>query len=515
MARRTTSVPDVDYIPGITAENNPRRGGNFRTATPERQDEALRALEAFGPSIPQRLESEAEAHRRAIARPSTPPEKKASSERRIERITHFLESAGSFSTGMGKSTRAISEASQMPIEAARIRSRQEGQLIVPEAGLFYPNKYDMTMEAASSHSRRPEHLISSMLAIPRLSATSSPQAELQGGAGLSFIKTHGHHGTVTFTDDNVKRINSALLAKNTKPAEGDVYDYSKDLIPHSGTHVLSSLSPSVLGALASHHHGEREGFKATTSDWFKGATINAPGSLSDALSDFGNLGMGGWVKGRIAAHAFDNPIETFSSLSTGGSHKIPSYTLNTIKNSDQLYRAGVYHHLGDITHGEAWHREHPDAKSIIEKASKLPHWSDPTATMDVHSGKLSTGLDTSTQEFLGDSIRPPSLFNKNIMASKAPKHPLSTKEAPILQTMPDMGYFIGEEAHNRVARSSHFRSGAGVSTPSEVLQALGWAGRQAQVQGQTLKGLRGATDVSQIIDPNQINQLAPLRTYKA
>ena len=47
MARRTTSVPDVDYAPGLTPETNPRLGGNFRTAPEERQAAALAGLEAF------------------------------------------------------------------------------------------------------------------------------------------------------------------------------------------------------------------------------------------------------------------------------------------------------------------------------------------------------------------------------------------------------------------------------------------------------------------------------------
>lgn len=504
MAR--TPVTAGSYIPGLTPENNPRRGGNFNTATAQRQEEALAGLESFGSRIPERVDAEIDAATRKLAGGANPQSKKQA-EGVLTRLNHFQESMGTYSTSMAQSVRSVRDAALMPIEAARLQSRTEGRLIVPEAGKFYGTKYEMTHAAAQSHSRDPQHMVSAMLATPVLSALSDPQTELQAGSGLSFIKAHGHHGSVTLSDENVKQINTQLSNKK---------EFSGDLISHSGTHPLSTLPPAVLAGLATHYRAAQQGRVGATSHWFAGATINAPDSLSDALHDFGNLGAGGWTKGARAVRTFNNPIEEFGKVSTEGAHKIPSYTLNTLKNSDELYRAGVHHYLGSVTHGQAWHEQNPDAAHIIGKAASLPQWKDPTYTGDVHSGKLSSGLPTAAQEGLGDILRPENLFKG--MLPRATPHPRSTRTSPILQTPSDMGYFIGEEAHNRASRSSHFVTGASglqVPAPAEVTQALGWAGKQAQDKGETLKSIRGASDISQIINPNQINQLNPLRTYRA
>ena len=504
MARRTTSVPDVDYAPGLTPETNPRRGGNFRTAPEERQAAALAGLEAFGSRVPERVSSELETQQRVLSGKAA-PEKKKQAEGIINRLSHFQEALGTYATSMSQSVRAVTEAARMPIEAARLQSRQEGRLIVPEAGLFYPKKYEMTRDAALSHSRDSSHLISTLLATPDLSALSDPQTELQGGSALSFIKAHGHHGSVTLSDNDVKNINSDLSKKGGF--------HSQDLIPHSGTHPLSTLPPSVLAGLATHYRAANQGKVSKTSHWFAGSTINAPDSLSDALHDFGNLGAGGWTKGARAVATFNNPIESFGQMSTGGSHKVPSYSLNTIKNSNDLYRAGQHHYLGMVTHGDEWTRQNPDAINIVEKAARLPHWSDPTYTGDVHSSQLSSGLAPKVREGLGDILRPTHIF-KGATALEGGVR----RGHPFLQTAPDMGYYIGEEAHNRASRSSHFvtaANGLKIPAPVEVTQALGWAGKQAQDSGETLRNIQNATDVSQIINPNQINQLKPLRTYKA
>ena len=502
MVRR--AVPDADYVPGLSSETNPRRGGTFRTAPQARQEEALSGLESFGSRIPERLSAEIETQKR-IATGNANPSKKKAAAGVVNRLSSFQESLGTHATSMLRSVRAVSEAAQMPIEAARLQSRQEGRLIVPEAGKFYPTKYEMTRDVATSHSRDPRHILSTLLATPQLSPLTDPQTELQGGAALSFLKAHGHHGSVTLSDENVKQINSHLISKG----------YKQDIIKNSGVHPLSTLSPPVLAGLATHHRAVSTGEKpSTTSNWFTGATINAPDSLSDALVDFGNLGMGGWTKGASAARTFDNPTSFFSEASSGGAHKVPSYTLNSIKNSAELYRAGVHHHLGVLTHGEAWHQQHPEARDIIGKAAKLPQWSDPTYTGDVHSSALSSGLPPATRAGLGDILRPDNLFK----GATGLKRGTEVRGHPFLQTAKDMGYFIGEEAHNRASRSSHFVTGVNglqIPSPVEVTQALGWAGKQAQDKGQTLRGIRQATDVSQIVNPNTINQLSPLRTYKA
>lgn len=504
MARRdSASVPDVDYVPGLSSENNPRRGGTFRTATEARQQEALEGLKNFGTKIPERVSAEIEKEQRVLSGKAK-PQRKEQAEGIVNRLTRFQESLGTYSMGMSQSVRAVSEASRMPIEAARLQSRQEGRLIVPMAGLFYPMKFEMTQEAATSHSRDPGHLISTLLATPKLSSLTDPQTELQGGSALSFLKAHGHHGSVTLSDRDVHTINNALLERG-----GDV---SNDLIKHSGTHPLSTLPPAVLAGLAVHHRAISQGKKSTTSHWFSDSKINTPGSLSEALYDFGNLGMGGWTKGAEAVRTFDRPYDIFGQKSVGGAHKRPSYTLNTLKNASDLYKAGVYHHLGYVTHGESWVRENPDALNIIEKASKLPHWTDPTYTGDVHSSQLVSALPHDVREGLGDILRPENLFTG---ASGLPR---STGRHPFLQTASDMGYFIGEEAHNRASRTAHFVTGINgvkIPQPVEVTQALGWAGKQAQDKGETLKNIMGATDISQIVNPNEINQLSPLRKYKS
>jgi hypothetical protein len=505
MARKDkTPVPDVDYVPGLSAENNPRRGGNFRTATEERQQAALEGLKNFGANIPQRVSSEIESEKRVLSG-NAKPDKKKQAEGIINRLTQFQEALGTYSTGMSQSVRAVTEAARMPIEAARLQSRQEGRLIVPEAGLFYPKKFEMTRQAAQSHSRDTGHIISTLLATPRLSVLSDPQTELQAGSALSFLKAHGHHGSVTLSDNDVKRINSDLIAKGKSHAQ--------DLIPHSGTHPLSTLPPSVLAGLATHHRAINEGNKSTVSHWFSESKINAPDSLSDALHDFGNFGAGGWTKGADAVRTFNNPYELFGKKSIGGGHKVPSYTLNTLKSSSDLYNAGVHHFLGHLTHGEEWARQNPDSVNIIEKASRLPHWTDPTYTGDVHSSKLSTGLPPEVTRGLGDILRPANIFTG---ATALPRG--GGRGHPFLQTAPDMGYYIGEEAHNRASRTSHFVTGVSglkIPSPVEVTQALGWAGKQAQDKGETLRNIQRATDMSQIINPNQINQFSPLRTYKA
>jgi len=504
VARRTTSVPNVDYIPGLTPETNPRRGGNFRTAPEERQAAALAGLEAFGSRIPERVSSELETQQRVLSGKADPAKKKQA-EGIITRLSHFQEALGTYSTGMSQSVRAVTEAARMPIEAARLQSRQEGRLIVPEAGFFYPKKYEITRDAALSHSRNSSHLVSTLLATPDLSALSDPQTELQGGSALSFIKAHGHHGSVTLSDNDVQNINSDLSKKGGF--------HSQDLISHSGTHPLSTLPPSVLAGLATHYRAANQGKAGKTSHWFAGATINAPDSLADALHDFGNLGAGGWTKGARAVRTFNNPIESFGQMSTGGSHKVPSYSLNTIKNSHDLYRAGQHHYLGMVTHGDEWTRQNPDATNIVEKAARLPHWSDPTYTGDVHSSQLISGLDPKVREGLGDILRPTHFFTGATALEGGVR-----RNHPFLQTAKDMGYYIGEEAHNRASRSSHFvtaANGLKIPAPVEVTQALGWAGKQAQDRGETLRNIQNATDISQIINPNQINQLKPLQTYKA
>ena len=71
------------------------------------------------------------------------------------------------------------------------------------------------------------------------------------GSALSFIKAHGHHGSVTLSDNDVKNINSDLSKKGGF--------HSQDLIPHSGTHPLSTLPPSVLAGLATHYRAATQG----------------------------------------------------------------------------------------------------------------------------------------------------------------------------------------------------------------------------------------------------------------
>ena len=499
------TLPDTDYVPGLSAENNPRRGGNFRTATPEMQEEALKGLESFGSKLPQRINETIASETRVLSGTARPQRKKEA-KGIINRLSSLSEQLkGTPTTGMGRSVRAISEAAQMPVEAARLQSRETGKLIIPQAGLFYPEKLTMSAEAALSHSHDPRHVVSTLLATPELSPLSDPQTETQGGAALSFLKAYGHHGSVTLTDENVKQINSDLMNKKGKT-------HSKDFIKHSGTHILSTLPPSVLAGLAAHHRASEGGKTATTSHWFEGSHINAPGDLSSALVDFGNFGAGGWTKGSRAARMFDDPFTHFSEMTKGGQHKARSYTLNTIKNTNDLYKAGVHHYLGVLTHGDAWHQENPDAASILGHASKLPAWRDTTYTGDVHSSQLAVGLEPGLRTGLGDIQRPEELFKGATV--------LKTRGGqghPFLQTSPDMGYYIGEEAHNRVARSKNFTidvAGSRYNAPVEVVQALGWAGKQAQDKGESLKRIRSAEFHSSIIDPNTINQLSPLRKYR-
>jgi hypothetical protein len=497
------NIPDADYIPGLSAENNPRRGGTFRTAPEQRQQEALEGLAQFGARLPERVSAEIATQQRVLSGTAVPAKKEAA-EGVLQRLVHFQEALGTYPTGMSTSVRAVGEAARMPIEAARLQSREEGRLIVPRAGLFYSDKFNMTREAAMSHSQDPGHLVSTLLATPQLSSLTDPQTELQGGSALSFLKAHGHHGSVTLSDRDVATINSALVKK------GGVH--TADLVPHSGTHPLSTLSPSVLSGLAVHYRAASQGKQGTTSSWFAESKIHAPDDLSDALNDFGNLGMGGWTKGSQAVRMFDSPHEIFGKKSEGGAHKRPSYTLNTIKNASDLYRAGVHHLLGSITHGEEWHRQNPEASEILEKAVKLPHWTDPTYTGDVHSSQLSSGLPREARSGAGDILRPENLF------TGATGIPRASGRSQYLTGAPDMGYFIGEEAHNRVSRTTHFVTGANgvkIPTPVEVTQALGWAGKQAQDKGESLRGIQRATSTAQIINPNDINQLAPLRKYRA
>lgn len=500
---------DPSYSPTFVGGQNPRRGGNFRTATEQRQEEAKKGLVDFGINLPARLSSEIETQKRVATGDADPAKKK-----QALGIVNRLQEAYSMmrgkpvETSITRSVNAVTNAARMPIEAARIASREQGRLVIPEAGLFYAHKFDLTSGAASAHARdmnvndRHNHLVSSLIATPQLSPMTDPQTETQGGAGLSFIRAYGHHGAVNFSDENAREINASIK----DPAHH---------LKRSGLHSLSELSPHVLSRLASHHRASvtAEG-KSKYSDMFSSSTLHLPGSLSDAMADFGNLGTGGVTKGARAIEHFNKPLESFGGEPTSkGSHKVGEYTLDSLKYAKPEYRAGVTHWLGLRTHGDAWAAQHPEAKQAVLKAKDTPEWQVPHGTMDVHSSQVASALDPELRSAVGgELLRPDKLFkNETALPTARGKH-------PFMQTGPDMGYYIAEEAHTRAGRTGHFTldiDGTKVHAPGEVTQALGWAGKQAQDKGESLRNIMSAQSHSGIIDPNTINQLKPLRTYRS
>ncbi len=500
---------DPSYSPTFVGGQNPRRGGNFRTTSPQRQEEAKKGLVDFGINLPARISSEIEAQKR-VASGNADPAKKKQALGVVNRLqeAHSMMRGKPVETSLTRSVNAVVSAARMPVEAARIASREQGRLILPEAGLFYAHKFDLTSGAASAHARgmgindRHNHVVSSLIATPQLSPMTDPQTETQAGAGLSFIRAYGHHGSVNFSDENARQINASI----------------KDPTHHlkrSGVHSIAELSPPVLAKLASHHRASvtAEG-KSKYSDMFSTSKIDLPGSLSDAMADFGNLGTGGVTKGARAIEYFDKPLESFGGAPTsGGAHKVGSYTLDSLKYANPTYREGVTHWLGLHTHGDAWAQQHPEAHQSVLKGKDTPEWHVPHGVIDTHAGQLHSALDPELRSAVGGEILRPENFFKNETAL-----PKASGRHPFNQTGADMGYYLAEEANTRAGRTKHFTidiGGTSVSAPGEVTQALGWAGKQAQDKGESLRNIMSAQSHSGIIDPNNINQLKSLRTYRA
>ena len=462
---------------------HPRGGFTFRDLPAETQSAAHSAMEEMhgqAPDFANQLSSQIdELHAKMGRKGGASPARQTQMD--VLQQTH--QHLQNMPRGMEASVQRVTETAMAPVHAVRQLGKETGELHPVLAGEFYPERHRIGQaisESAFGHD--PDAAQRLRLAMPEFSARSTPEMEVQGGAGMAAMMLHGEHVGVHVTQRAAGMFNSLKGGSGgIKPMKGGSYSLAE----------LSEHHPQAT-ALLLQHHAKRMGLVGSgTGDETKnytperlavtqqrraildkGTRLDLPTQLEKPMgamvSGYGDVGF---PKGGRAIARFHSDPGEFGDTQF---HKIPTYTWN-IHNMDPAIAAGTHHFLGVLAHGKKWLDANPEAHAALSAVKNHPAWHDPSSTMDVWSGRVASGLPLHATKLLGDEATNPDKMLKN--------RGMPNRQGGARYGSPsDVGYLWGEEAHRQAASSMsvHVPGIGRIQAPPHVVQSLSWYGVQAE-----------------------------------
>ena len=515
----------VPRAEGILA--HPREHYHWGDVPAEHRQAALTAAEglATSPQLHEVVHSEHLRAQQSIARSQqegkvpTPTQHE-----RLEVTGRALEKVqgGLGETGMGPSVSSVSRAAMAPIQAARKEYKRTGKMVNIFAGMYYPMRRRIGEKIGNyTFGKGSRESAGVQLAGPEFSARTPPPIEVRGQAGLAGVMQGGGEIGVHLSHQLADYLNKPGVVKGGQ-------DFPP--VTHGQTDFLTLArhNPPTAAMLLGHGYNVSRGGSrerkmsenklARDMAMAEGARIEIPDIMHPAVKALmGASGQGGYPKVSRAMQLFHSNPEEFGG---GAMHKVGSYTWN-IHEADPHHEKGLHHFLGALTYGDHWFAMHPEAEAHIRRASAQPAWHDPTSTMDMWSGRLSSGLDMDVARSLtvpgdkgGDKgYTNPELFMHlaGLGGTRAPQgHPLGKAS--------DLGYLYQEEAHRQAAQKMSVKlpGGGRVRAPASAVQSLSWFGAQALAEPTAFgPGPGHKTLVPQTMgDPAGLNPLSAPPMYR-
>lgn len=506
---------------------HPREGLTFRDLSPQRQGEVHQAMSDLHAEMRPKMEEHLSSRISDIR--SNPAKLTPAKRTELSSLESAADELSSLpSDPMEAAVQRVTRTADMPVQAVREHRKRTGEMRGVVAGEFYGTRHDIGNELAESYfpgSSNEDKRLRSVLATPEWSARTSPQAEVEGASGMLALLKHGEHIGVEISPEVANLLNTQPVKDDPSTSLGykGRHGGATDIEPGTVNFARLAERHPQAAAIMIQHHARESGLvspvdEKTYTDPNRlavmqgrqeilqaGAKIHLPDELEGAAAaTVQGMGQVGFSKAGRSIRRFHTDPSEFEG---GDQHKIGSYTWNNL-NHDQLMAAGTHHMLGVVAHGKDWLQENPEATEILRAARAHPAWSDPTTTVDVHSGRVVTGLPTEALSVMGkEGSNPDKLLAGRGMPRQRRAEPLGRPK--------DAGYLWGEEAHRQAGYNRAKRiPGVGlVRTPPHVEQSMSWFGVQAEQNAHDIETGKRTMAPRSMQDPESLNSLRSPEIY--